>query len=325
MLPAGVISRVDHDDEKVYVNRTKEQIKDAPEFDDAPYRDDAYRGELGSYYGAGGAGWRAVNRSRLSERPGTPAVPSAEERQVALAPGPRRDRAPEPLSSMRGEVPSSCAPARPRQPAATAQLGVFANEANTSSTPEPGARVGGAVRRVQLVDESLEIDFRPVHRVIVERARRSRRPQASESQPASFSRTRSLTTRGSALPRSPSSPGRRRSRAGPPCRPCTRPPGRVRLEDPRRSAAPARPTSETAFCARYGSAEKPGVAELRDRLVERGARDPVARLDELRQLRGVDRVGVDAGGDDAFAITFAAAFASAPAPPTRSRARRARR
>src|SRR4029453_5041656 len=56
MLPAGVIMRVDHDDEKVFVNRTKDQIKNAPEFDDDRYRDDAYRGELGSYYGTGGAG-----------------------------------------------------------------------------------------------------------------------------------------------------------------------------------------------------------------------------------------------------------------------------
>src|ERR671939_317967 len=41
LLPAGVISTVDHDDEKVYVNRTKEQIKNAPEFDESRYRDDA--------------------------------------------------------------------------------------------------------------------------------------------------------------------------------------------------------------------------------------------------------------------------------------------
>jgi hypothetical protein len=58
MLPAGVIDRVDFDDEKVYVNRTKDEIKDAPEFDPDLYRDDAYRGRLGSYYGPGGAGWR---------------------------------------------------------------------------------------------------------------------------------------------------------------------------------------------------------------------------------------------------------------------------
>ena len=49
---------MDHEDEKVYVNRTKDQIKDAPEFDEDRYRDDAYRGELGSYYGTGGAGYR---------------------------------------------------------------------------------------------------------------------------------------------------------------------------------------------------------------------------------------------------------------------------
>ena len=33
LLPAGVATR-DYDDEKVFVNRTKEQIKKAPEFDD---------------------------------------------------------------------------------------------------------------------------------------------------------------------------------------------------------------------------------------------------------------------------------------------------
>src|SRR5918995_2352167 len=31
MLPAGVITSVDHDDDKVFVNRTKDQIKNAPE------------------------------------------------------------------------------------------------------------------------------------------------------------------------------------------------------------------------------------------------------------------------------------------------------
>jgi hypothetical protein len=58
MLPAGVISDVDHDDEKVYVNRTKEQIKDAPELDDSMIHDEDYRTRLGSYYGPGGVGYR---------------------------------------------------------------------------------------------------------------------------------------------------------------------------------------------------------------------------------------------------------------------------
>jgi hypothetical protein len=34
MLPAGVVNHVDHDDRKVYVDRSKQQIKDAPEFDE---------------------------------------------------------------------------------------------------------------------------------------------------------------------------------------------------------------------------------------------------------------------------------------------------
>jgi hypothetical protein len=50
MLPAAIIKRVDVEDETVHVDRTKEQIKNAPEFDEDRYRDDAYRDELGGYY-----------------------------------------------------------------------------------------------------------------------------------------------------------------------------------------------------------------------------------------------------------------------------------
>ena len=57
MLPAGVIRSVDHEDEKIFVNRTKDQIKNAPEFDDSLTADESYRGRLGSYYGSG-AGYR---------------------------------------------------------------------------------------------------------------------------------------------------------------------------------------------------------------------------------------------------------------------------
>ena len=52
MLPAGTIDRVDWNEEKVYVDRTKDQIKDSPEFDDSTMSDDAeYRDRLGTYYG----------------------------------------------------------------------------------------------------------------------------------------------------------------------------------------------------------------------------------------------------------------------------------
>jgi hypothetical protein len=50
MLPAIAIDRVDHDDERVWVNRTKDEIKNAPLFDESRYDDEEYRRRLGSYY-----------------------------------------------------------------------------------------------------------------------------------------------------------------------------------------------------------------------------------------------------------------------------------
>src|SRR5215208_5861912 len=55
LLPAGVVARVDPDDERIYVSRTKDQIKNAPEFDEDAYREDEYRDRVGGYYGRGGA------------------------------------------------------------------------------------------------------------------------------------------------------------------------------------------------------------------------------------------------------------------------------
>jgi len=57
MLPAGVIRDLDLDTETVFVNRTKDQIKNAPEFDEQRYRDQDYRNKLGRYYDRGGAGY----------------------------------------------------------------------------------------------------------------------------------------------------------------------------------------------------------------------------------------------------------------------------
>ena len=58
MLPAGVIRSIDTTDERVFVNRTKDQIKDSPEYDDSMLNDESYRSRLGSYYGQGGQGYR---------------------------------------------------------------------------------------------------------------------------------------------------------------------------------------------------------------------------------------------------------------------------
>lgn len=58
MLPAGVVSRIDQEDKRVFVNRTKEQIKNAPEFDESYLRDAGYYDRLGKYYSEGSPGWR---------------------------------------------------------------------------------------------------------------------------------------------------------------------------------------------------------------------------------------------------------------------------
>jgi len=52
LLPAGTIERIDHDDESVYVDLTKEQIKDSPDLvEGASYSDPDYLRGIGDYYG----------------------------------------------------------------------------------------------------------------------------------------------------------------------------------------------------------------------------------------------------------------------------------
>lgn len=52
LLPAGTVSRIDTDDKKVFVDRTKDQIKNAPEFDKDKHTGDAgYHEQVGGYYG----------------------------------------------------------------------------------------------------------------------------------------------------------------------------------------------------------------------------------------------------------------------------------
>jgi ribosomal 30S subunit maturation factor RimM len=52
LIPAGVVTRIDHANRKVHVDMTKDQIKDAPDFDEAMTSyDEAYYDKYGSYYG----------------------------------------------------------------------------------------------------------------------------------------------------------------------------------------------------------------------------------------------------------------------------------
>jgi hypothetical protein len=51
MLPAGVIDRIDYDARKVHVNLIKDQIREAPDYDAEREREEAYRQDIGTYYG----------------------------------------------------------------------------------------------------------------------------------------------------------------------------------------------------------------------------------------------------------------------------------
>ncbi|MCM2416992.1 PRC-barrel domain containing protein [Streptomyces sp. RKAG293] len=53
LLPAGTVSRVDHENRTVFVARSKGEIKDAPEFDKDKHPGDAgYHQQVGGYYGS---------------------------------------------------------------------------------------------------------------------------------------------------------------------------------------------------------------------------------------------------------------------------------
>jgi hypothetical protein len=54
MVPAGLVRDIDPDTETIFVNRTKDEIKNAPEFDETRYHDQSYRDELAGYYNRGG-------------------------------------------------------------------------------------------------------------------------------------------------------------------------------------------------------------------------------------------------------------------------------
>ncbi len=54
LIPAGIIRDIDPDTQTVFVDRTKDEIKNAPEYDESMTNDPAYRDRVGSYYGPTG-------------------------------------------------------------------------------------------------------------------------------------------------------------------------------------------------------------------------------------------------------------------------------
>jgi hypothetical protein len=50
MLPAGTIERIDLENQRVIVDRTKDEIKEAPEYDPSGYAEQEYQLALAQYY-----------------------------------------------------------------------------------------------------------------------------------------------------------------------------------------------------------------------------------------------------------------------------------
>jgi hypothetical protein len=50
LLPAGTIASIDTDERKLYVDRTRDEIKEAPEHDASGYAEQEYRLALADYY-----------------------------------------------------------------------------------------------------------------------------------------------------------------------------------------------------------------------------------------------------------------------------------
>ena len=50
LIPAGTVKQINHPEEKVFVSLTKEQIKQAPDFDETRRNDDDYRTTHERYY-----------------------------------------------------------------------------------------------------------------------------------------------------------------------------------------------------------------------------------------------------------------------------------
>lgn len=51
MLPASTIISIEPNERRVHVSRTKQEIKDAPEFDEGTFKEPEYRTRLTDYYG----------------------------------------------------------------------------------------------------------------------------------------------------------------------------------------------------------------------------------------------------------------------------------
>jgi uncharacterized protein (TIGR02271 family) len=68
VIPAGMVQRVDSADRRVWVALTKDQIENAPEFDELHYQDADYRTSMADYYADHTGDWEGDVLERREER-----------------------------------------------------------------------------------------------------------------------------------------------------------------------------------------------------------------------------------------------------------------
>ena len=50
LVPAGTVTHIDHTDRRVYLDRTKEQVRTAPDYEAERLGEPTYRDKIGGYY-----------------------------------------------------------------------------------------------------------------------------------------------------------------------------------------------------------------------------------------------------------------------------------
>ncbi len=55
VVPAGVVQRIDREGRRIYLDRSKDDVKNAPAVEEMAQRDPAFREQLSGYYAGGGA------------------------------------------------------------------------------------------------------------------------------------------------------------------------------------------------------------------------------------------------------------------------------
>ena len=135
LLPAGVVDRVDTGQEKVFVNRTRDEIKNAPEYDEQFGATDRYRQQVGSYYSA-----RQIGETRSESR----SAPRRQESRQARRSTSQQSRSTRSRSRARGQSRTSDEPTKEELYAQAKRLGIEGrskmNKAELKRAVERGSR-----------------------------------------------------------------------------------------------------------------------------------------------------------------------------------------